>query len=317
VSRATILVFDAGTAEITVTINFVVMRGEIMDLKVVTKPTMSTSASAAAPAAAKDNLSSFTARVREAITAAKPATVAGNSVVVQPGGKTFTTITDALKSITDASEQKEYVVNIGPGTYNEVVTCKSWVYLSGAGQGQTIITAPAQPNQASKGTVKGASNSAVQNCTVQSTGGSWGQWTTAVDCQSVTNFDIENCELIASDVSNGTNLVGLSLDYATGASGSKVNVSYSTVTANGGVQPIALAAFSGSYAHGMESKIVSESGSYGGSGGAAANYSTILVENCYVQGAAYSLDLGDTTSSITANQCQLQGAVSQGVVVNN
>ena len=42
----------------------------------------------------------------------------------------------------------------------------------------------------------------------------------------------------------------------------------------------------------------------------------MLVENCYVQGAEYSL-WQDSTGRITANQCQLIGPVGPGVVVNN
>jgi hypothetical protein len=287
------------------------------ELKVVGESTVPTGPHTLKPAATQAELATFVAGVRRTVSADKPPTSAqANVVTVQPGGQTFSTITDALNSITNASKSRQYVVYIGPGTFKEVVTCKSWVFLSGSGPDQTIVTAPAQSTQIAKGTVRAASNSALQNCAVQATSGPWGAWTVAVDCQSVTNFDIENCQLSATDLTNGTNLVGLSLDYASGASGSQVNVSYTTVTASGGAMPIALFAVSGSYAHGMESKFVSENGSASGWGGCAYNASTILVENCYVQGAAYSLNL-DPSSKVTANQCQLDGPVAPGVVVNS
>lgn len=287
------------------------------DPNVVGKFALPTDPQTLKPASAKDELATFAATVQRAVTAAKPvAEVQANVVTVQPGKGTFPTITDALNSITDASRRRQYVVSIGAGTYHEVVTCKSWVFLSGQGPDQTIITAPAQPDQIGKGTVKAASNSAIQNCAVQATSGSFGTWATAVDCQSVINFDIENCQLSATDPTNGTNLVGLSLDYASGASGSQVNISYTTVAADGGAVPIALFAVSGSYAHGMESKFVSENGSAPGMGGGAYNASTLLVENCYVQGAGFSLYLDRDTSKVTADQCQLVGPVAPGVVVN-
>jgi pectin methylesterase-like acyl-CoA thioesterase len=290
----------------------------MVELRVSAKPTLSTTARPTNHAEASGKLKSFVAEVEKMVSANRPASkLQAGSVIVQPGGKVFSTITDALNSITDASLKKQYVVNIGPGTYNEVVTCKSWVFLSGSGPDQTIITAPAQPAQVSKGTVKGASNSAVQNCTVQANTGPFAAWTTAVDCQNAANFDVENCVLVATDSTNGTNLVGLALDYASGASGSVVYIAYTSVTANGGTQPIALLAAGGSFAQGTESKFVSENGSYDPVGGMAATYSKMIVDNCYVQGILYSLDLGDDTSSVTANQCELVGPVSEGVVVNN
>jgi pectin methylesterase-like acyl-CoA thioesterase len=264
--------------------------------------------------AAKSRLNTFVASVKNSVAKARPAQLGANSVVVQPGGGTFPTITAALASITDASERKEYVVYIGAGTYPEVATCKSWVYLSGTGPGQTIITAPSQ-STIPKGTVRAVSHSAVQNCTVQATtSGRWGDFTTAVDCQSAVDFDIENCELIATDATNQTNLTALALDDMLG-SGSQVNISYTKVTANGGAMPLAINVYYQAYAHGMESRFVAENGANPGWGGAAADQSVFLVENCSVQGVAYSL-FKDSSAHITANQCQLVGPVGPGVVVN-
>ena len=165
------------------------------------------------PAEAKKQLDAFVADVKNASSPGKSNRKLGaNSVVVEPGGHTFPTIGAALASITDASQQRQYVVSIGPGTYTEVVTCKPWVFLAGAGRGQTIITAASQDDPAKKGTIRASSHSAIQNSTVQATTGAAGGWVVAVDCQSAVDFDIENCELIATDPTNLWNVTGLALD---------------------------------------------------------------------------------------------------------
>ena len=48
-----------------------------------------------------------------------PPNLGAGQVTVTPGGGSFTTITDALTSITDASHTKEYEVFVGPGVYEE------------------------------------------------------------------------------------------------------------------------------------------------------------------------------------------------------
>jgi hypothetical protein len=269
------------------------------------------------PAEARKELDAFVADVKSTVARLKSNKKLGaNSVVVDPGGHTFPTIGAALASITDASQKKQYVVSIGPGTYNEVVTCKPWVFLAGSGRGQTIITAASQSDPTKKGTIRASSHSAIQDSTVQATMVPSGAWVVAVDCQSAVDFDIENCELIATDPTKAAQVNGLALDDYGGA-GSQVNIAYTTITANGGWMPLAINVYYAAYAHGMESKFVSQNGKNAGWGGAAADTSTFLVENCYVEGAAYSL-FKDTNpkTTITANQCQLKGPVGPGVVVN-
>ena len=268
------------------------------------------------PGEAKKQLDAFVADVRSTLARLKSNKKLGtNSVVVEPGGHTFPTIGAALASITDASQKKQYVVSIGPGTYSEVVTCKPWVFLAGSGQGQTIIAHGSQGDVTKKGTVRASNNSAVQDSTVQATGTA-GNWVTAVDCQGAVNFDIENCELIAIDPTNQAQVETLALDDS-GGTGSQVNIAYSSVTANGGWRPLAINVYYAAYAHGTESRFVSQNGQNGGWGGAAADTSTFLVENSYVEGAAYCLfqDRNPKTN-ITANHCQLKGPVGPGVVVN-
>lgn len=269
------------------------------------------------PAEARKQLDAFVGDVKKAVSQGNSNKKLGaNSVVVEPGGHTFPTIGAALASITDASQKKQYVVSIGPGTYNEVVTCKPWVFLAGSGRGQTIITAASQSDPAKKGTIRASSHSAIQDSTVQATFAAGGGWVVAIDCQSAVDFDIENCELIATDPTKAAALNGLALDDW-GGTGSQVNIAYTTITANGGFTPIAINVYYAAYAHGTESKFVAQNGQNPGSGGFAADTSTFLVEDSYVEGAGYSLVRdSNPKTTITANHCQLKGPVGPGVVVN-
>jgi hypothetical protein len=267
-------------------------------------------------ALASQEVASFVSLVQEAVAAAPQEPLqAANTVTVQPGGKTFSTITAALNSITDAKLQKQYMVQVGPGTYNEVVVCKPWVFISGASTNQTFITAPASQNQWDKGTVKAASNSAIQNVSVRSVGTSWGTWATAVDCTAAVNFSIENCDLEANG-QTGVNLVALAVDYSSSGGGSQVNVAYSMVGGHGDADsnPSAILVYARAYLHVMDSKVVADPG--GSSWGASASYeSTIELFGSTVAGGGMSLVLPDGSGHITATDCKLVGPYSPGVVI--
>src|SRR5947208_9058311 len=97
--------------------------------------------------------------LRKRLGGAKVAALAGNSVQIDPGGATFPTIGAALASITDNSLQKQYLLSVGPGTYAETVTLKPYCYLQGAGQAQTLVTAPPTQEQYGRGTIITSSNS--------------------------------------------------------------------------------------------------------------------------------------------------------------
>ena len=266
--------------------------------------------------AAAEEIPSFVSLVNAAIEAApKEGLQEANTVIVQPGGKTFPTITAALNSITDAKLQKQYVVQIGPGTYNEVVVCKPYVYLSGAGVEHTTITAPASANQWDKGTVKAASNSAVQDMTILSVGTAWGSWATAVDCTAAVNFDIENCNLEANASGDGPNLVTLAVDYNSAGGGSQINVAYTMVGAHGGAQPIGMLVYARAFVNVTDSKIVADTGNVAW-GASASNGSAIKLFGTTVLGTTMSLVLSDSSSQITATNCKLIGPYSPGVVVN-
>jgi hypothetical protein len=270
-------------------------------------------------AVAAKELPEFAANVRKFIAVAPAeALQQANTVTVSPGGQTFSTIGEALASITDAKLQKQYVVQIGPGTYTEVVVCKPYVYLQGAGTDQTTIIAPAAQEQYDKGTVKGCSNSAVQNVRIVSTGTTWGGWATAVDCNTAVNFDVENCSLEANNgtaPAGGTNLNAVSIDYSAIGGGSQVNIAYCTILADAGGQPLGLISFKNGFVEITDTKIVAQNA--GTTWGAASNGNSQLnLYNCLVSGTM-SLVIPDYVSKITATDCQLEGPYSPGVVVQN
>jgi hypothetical protein len=270
-----------------------------------------------------ESLAAFAAEVRATVAALRPSVLAesaavANQVQVQPGGQTFSTISAALASITDASQKKQYVCYIGPGIYPETVACKSWVFLQGDSSDSTFVTAPAVTDFNAKGTVLAASNSAIQNLAVTSTGNGWGCWTNAVSCVGADNFDIENCLLNALDPVGGANLVGVAVDYESGASGSVVYLAYTSVLTSvtaGSSQPLGLLAAMGSFVQLTECKLVAQGGSPGW-GGASNGGSKLIADDSYVQGDGFSLNIPDYTSTCIANQCQLVGPVGNGVVVN-
>lgn len=273
--------------------------------------------------AAAEALTRFVAEARATIAALRPSSfaesaAAGNQVQVQPGGQTFSTISEAIASITDASQAKQYVCYIGPGTYNETVVCKSWVFLQGDAPETTFLTAPGGMDFNAKGTLIAASNSAVQNLSIASVATGWGSWVTAVACNAAGNFDIENCALSATDGLGGANFAAVAVDYLAGISGSVVYLAYTTVQASvtaGDSQPLALLAAANSFVQLTDCKVQAQGGAPGW-GGASNGGSQLICDDSYIAGVGFSLNIPDYTSTCVANQCQLVGPVANGVVVN-
>lgn len=91
-------------------------------------------------------------------------------VTVAKSGAQYTSIQAALDSIGDASDNKRYLVWIGPGEYAEQVTMKPYVDLQGSGENMTVITS-AGFSANNTGTLIGASNAEARFLQVENTGG--------------------------------------------------------------------------------------------------------------------------------------------------
>jgi hypothetical protein len=88
-----------------------------------------------------------------------------NRVVVSPSRGDFTSIQSAIDSISDAAADNRYLVKVGPGTYNEVVTMKPFVDIEGSGELVTRITSDAGT------TLSAASDAELRSLTVENSGG--------------------------------------------------------------------------------------------------------------------------------------------------
>ncbi len=93
-----------------------------------------------------------------------------NLVVVAKSGGDFTTITDALDSITTARAGNPFTVYVAPGVYTETVTMKPYVDIEGAGELVTRITHAGWVSS-TLGTVMGADNAELRFLTVENSGG--------------------------------------------------------------------------------------------------------------------------------------------------
>jgi hypothetical protein len=248
------------------------------------------------------------------------ATGNGNSVQVDPGGATFPTIGAALASITDASQEKEYLLTIGPGSYFETVTLKPWCYLHGSGQESTTVTSDPTQDQYGRGTIITASNSSVSNMTVSCVGGSWGQWSTALNIGGSSPFYAEQVVLITDDQTHpGINSETVAVNWNPSVPGpSDVYLSYATVISNMQSNESTAVAMivNAANAELTESKVFGEGG--GQSFGAQSNGGAVVnLYNCTATGATFALSIPDGSSTLIATNCQIDGPIGQGVQVVN
>jgi hypothetical protein len=250
------------------------------------------------------------------------ATIPGpNQVVVTDdfgNQTTFSTITDALNSITNASDEDEYLVSIGPGLYSENVVLKPWVHLTGAGVAQTIIVGPALGVPA----LQGSSNSSVQGCGIQVHGAPGGGNAVAVQVVSSTDFTIGNCAIYADDGGSpqtGTGVYGITVDYPNG-NDSSVAVSYCSIqvtsTGDGAASATGVVVNQGALLQVFTSKIFADR-TITNIGGASVLEAGLQLDYCTVSGSSWALYLDDSGASCVATGCTIDGPVSQGVQVNN
>ncbi|MGD8586109.1 MAG: pectinesterase family protein [Chloroflexota bacterium] len=149
-----------------------------------------------------------------------------NVVTVAKSNAQFTSIQEAIDSITDAAGDNRYMVWIGPGIYEEQVIVKPYVYLVGAGKWLTRITSNVSnpdvypPEEA---TLRLASYANVRDLTVQNYGDGFRN-TAILALDGITATNLENVAAVASglgEVNYGILLFGantaLRLDNVDGA----------------------------------------------------------------------------------------------------
>ena len=257
--------------------------------------------------AAKAALAAFVEHLKSIPPA--PGAIGAGQIVVQPGGKTFATIKDALNSITDASLRKEYTIYLGAGVYEENVVCKPWVFIEGSGPDVTTIRAPLG--------VTGASNSSIGSLTVDA-------GTNALVCNGAVNFAVANCVLMASNRfgTPPSNYEAVSAGFPASPQGSStLSISYSTLAATTtDTLSITVGVVAGSNSF-VElnycKKISAQGGNNSNMGCAAGTGANITLYDCSISTPVWALRLLDDTASMVATDCTIDGKVSPGVVIKN
>ncbi|HEY77131.1 MAG TPA: hypothetical protein G4O00_13315 [Thermoflexia bacterium] len=155
-----------------------------------------------------------------------------NVVTVAKSGGDFTSIQEAINSITDASADNPYLVWVAPGVYNETVTLKPYVHLQGAGKGNTIVQADAPGDE----TLVLASDTSLRDLTVNNVG-TGGTSTCGVYGDSISDVELANVE-ISVDGANSYN-------YALFLNNSTATLDQVTATAANASTNIGLLAASG------------------------------------------------------------------------
>ncbi|HYE53657.1 MAG TPA: hypothetical protein VD996_02400 [Chitinophagaceae bacterium] len=238
-----------------------------------------------------------------------------NTVQVWPGGATFNSIQAAINSITNASPQVQYQVAVGSGTYNENVTMKDYVYIVGAEQDLTTITAP--PQNTYNGVVNSASGCGISDVTINAPGGGWGSSPCGIKICGSGNFHIKGVTINCTDSGNEGNNVR-AITNNTGSYAGNVVIGQSVITVSGSSDTTA----SGMEFFGMGGFTVfcnilaieaTGSSTYGVT---TAVNATVTLDNSKIIANIWALYNSDGTALITANQCTIQGPVSSGVVVN-
>lgn len=243
-----------------------------------------------------------------------------NKVQVWPGGAMFDTIQAAIDSISNAGPQLQYQLAVGAGTFNENVVMKDYVYITGAGQDITFITAAGQMNFRAS-VVNSASNCGISELTINATGGGWGCCPIGIKIVGGGKFHISGVNINASDSGTpGNNVRGISNN--TGSYTGSVILGQSVIQASGvnDTTVVGIDCFGNQAANGFTIFInlstvqaQSQSQSFGVSTAVAAS---ATLENSKIIAGTYSLYNSDGGSPIVANQCTIDGPVSGGVVVN-
>jgi hypothetical protein len=247
--------------------------------------------------------------------------LAPNTVQVWPGGAIFNTIQAAINSITNASPQVQYQVAVGSGTYNENVVMKDYVYVMGAGQDVTIITAPPQQSFAA-GVVNSASGGGISELTINAPGGAWGTCPVGIKICGSGNFHISGVTINSGSGGIGDNVRGITNNTGSYSGNVILGQSILNLSANSQSTCVGIELFGTSGGNPVMTMLVNlttiqVAANAQNFGVTTAVYSNVTLEDSKIIANTWALYNSDGVSPITANQCTIQGPVSGGVVVNN
>ena len=122
-------------------------------------------------------------------------------VVVAKSGGDYTSVQSAIDSITDATDDKRYLVWVAPGIYTERVTTQSFIDLQGAGESDTVIESTAGASVAAGAVVTiGGNNSTIRDLTIRNANGGAAY---ATGLYSLSH-DIFTVKHVTIDVQHGT-----------------------------------------------------------------------------------------------------------------
>lgn len=243
--------------------------------------------------------------------------LSANTVQVWPGGARFSTIQAAMDSITGASAQEQYQVAVGPGTYNENVVMKDYVYVIGSGQDVTIITAPPQQN-AANGVVNSASGGGISELTINAPGAGWGSWPIGIKICGSGKFHVSGVTINAGAGATGDNVRGITNNAGSYAGSVIVGQSIINLTGDSQTTCVGMELFgSGGLTAMAELTAIQCTGGAQNFGISTAAGANVTADDSKIIANTYALYNSDGGSPITANQCTISGPVSSGVVVNN
>jgi hypothetical protein len=251
-----------------------------------------------------------------------PEVLPAHTVQVLPGAQLFSTITDALDSIIDASEDKPYQVHLGPGVYEEQVQCKSWVSIIGPypAPGMATISYAATVPTETVSIVTAASHASIEHLAINATGGINSKFLYGVSVDGADGFDISNCQINLTDgTPPGIGTFGVYVENSKFFN--MTYIEFSQITVN--VTSIGTLAAAAVYALGPLSGVFINHGSL-----TTTNNTTAPIDNTgwaevggqinlfssSVTGVAYALNT-DNVGAISATGCTISGPVGPGVTI--
>jgi hypothetical protein len=247
-----------------------------------------------------------------------------NTVVVEPGGRQFKSIKEAMASITDASATKLYMLNVGAGTWNERVVLQPYVMLTGTldpnNQEPVTIIRQNALKGGNVGTVAAAAHSGIYACKIFSDATEKDTFCAAIWCDAADPFVIGNCRLSADNRGiDVASVATISIDFFANVKPESSNVwieytdAVATVT-NTVDYPVALGTGERAFVQVNHGGLVAHGRDYS-VGAVAYEQSKVRFNFVKVTGQTWSLLLMTNQAAMTAYKCELYGPVDPRVKV--